>query len=43
LLVVGEGSTQRADVKRTLELLKDLPILGTVLNGARDSKQSYYY
>jgi protein-tyrosine kinase len=43
LLVVGDGTTQRADVKRTLQLLKDLPILGTVLNGSRDGKQAYYY
>jgi protein-tyrosine kinase len=41
LLVVGDGTTQRAEVKRTLELLKDLPILGTVLNGSRDGKQAY--
>lgn len=43
LLVVGDGRTQRADVKRTLHLLKDLPILGTVLNGSRDTKQDYSY
>jgi protein-tyrosine kinase len=43
LLVVGDGSTKRTEVKRTLELLKDLPILGTVLNGSPDDKQAYYY
>ncbi len=42
LLVVGDGTTQRADVTRTLHLLKDLPILGTVLNGSRDAKKTYY-
>jgi Mrp family chromosome partitioning ATPase len=43
LLVVGDGTTQRAEVKRTLHLLKDLPILGTVLNGSPDDKHSNYY
>ncbi len=42
LLVVGEGRTQRAEVTRTLELFKDLPILGTVLNGAREVRSTYY-
>jgi len=42
LLVIGEGRTQRADVTRTLELLRDLPIVGTVLNGAREKIDSYY-
>lgn len=42
LIVVGEGRTQRTDVSRTLELLRDLPILGTVLNAARETTASYY-
>jgi protein-tyrosine kinase len=42
LLVVGEGKTQRADVTRTLELLRSLPIVGTVLNGTRESSDGYY-
>lgn len=42
LLVVGEGKTQRADVSRTIELLRSLPILGTVLNGTRESIDGYY-
>jgi protein-tyrosine kinase len=42
LLVVGEGRTQRADVSRTIELLRSLPILGTVLNGTRESIDGYY-
>ena len=42
LIVVGEGRTQRTDVARTLELLRDLPIVGTVLNGAREAQSSYY-
>lgn len=42
LLVVGDGRTQRNEVTRTLELFKDLPVLGTVLNGSREPVKSYY-
>jgi protein-tyrosine kinase len=42
LLVVGEGKTQRTDVARTIDLLRNLPILGTVLNGTREKLKSYY-
>ena len=42
LLVVGEGRTQRADVAKTIELLRSLPIVGTVLNGARETTPAYY-
>jgi protein-tyrosine kinase len=42
LLVVGEGRTLRADVPKTIELLRNLPIVGTVLNAARDTTTSYY-
>ena len=41
LIVVGEGRTQRADLTRTLELLRNLPIVGTVLNGARETADRY--
>jgi Mrp family chromosome partitioning ATPase len=42
LVVVGEGKTLRADLVRTLELLRDVPIIGTVLNGTRQAVDSYY-
>jgi Mrp family chromosome partitioning ATPase len=42
LVVVGEGKTLRADLLRTLELLRDVPIIGTVLNGTRQAVDSYY-
>jgi Mrp family chromosome partitioning ATPase len=42
LIVVGEGQTKRRDLMRTVELLQDLPIVGTVLNGAHAAIDSYY-
>jgi Mrp family chromosome partitioning ATPase len=36
LLVVGEGRTKREDVTRAIELLRDLKIVGTVLNGSHE-------
>lgn len=42
LIVVGEGRTKRGDVTRSIRLLNDLPIVGTVLNGSRDAVNVYY-
>jgi Mrp family chromosome partitioning ATPase len=42
LVVVGEGRTQRDDLRRTMELLRDLPIIGSVLNGSRETVDTYY-
>jgi len=42
LLVVNERHTKREDVTRTLELLRDTPVIGTVLNGARTKEARYY-
>ncbi len=42
LMVVNEGRTQRDDVVRSIELLRDLTIVGTVLNGSREPAQTYY-
>ena len=42
LVVVREGHTRRDDVTRAIELLRDLKIVGTVLNGSRDSPDSAY-
>lgn len=43
LLVVNERHTRREDVTRTLELLRDTPVVGTVLNGSRTPDTQYYY
>jgi protein-tyrosine kinase len=42
LIVVGEGRTRRDEIVRAIELLADLPIIGTVLNGSREAVNSYY-
>jgi Mrp family chromosome partitioning ATPase len=42
LLVVGEGRTRREDLLRCLELLRDTPIVGTVLNGSRRERSAEY-
>jgi protein-tyrosine kinase len=42
LVVVGEGKTRRDDLVRTMELLRDVPIIGTVLNGTREVVDVYY-
>jgi Mrp family chromosome partitioning ATPase len=42
LIVVAEGKTRRDDVVRVVELLNDVPIIGTVLNGSREPVDAYY-
>jgi Mrp family chromosome partitioning ATPase len=42
LFVVAEGKTERDDVTRSLSLLRNLPIVGTVLNRSRSGDSSYY-
>ncbi len=42
LVVIGEERTRKPDVMRCFELMQDLPILGTVLNGSRTDKASRY-
>ena len=44
LVVVGEEHTRREDLLRCMEILRDVPIIGTVLNGSRtDSSLAYAY
>jgi len=42
LLVVGERHTKLEDVTRSLELLRDTPVIGTVLNQSRTPDMRYY-
>lgn len=42
LVVVTEGRTQRDHLVRTLELLHDAPVVGTVLNQTREAVDVYY-
>jgi protein-tyrosine kinase len=44
LVVVGEERTRREDLLRCFEILHDVPVLGTVLNGSRtDASLAYAY
>jgi len=44
LVVVGEEHTRREDLLRCFEILRNIPVIGTVLNGSRtDTTQSYAY
>jgi Mrp family chromosome partitioning ATPase len=40
LLVVREGRTRRDDVARALHLLRDTPVVGTVLNASRERRSA---
>jgi Mrp family chromosome partitioning ATPase len=42
LMVVREGQTRREDVVRSIELLRDLKIVGTVLNASREAQVTGY-
>jgi Mrp family chromosome partitioning ATPase len=41
LLVVFEGRTRREDVTRCLELMRNTPVIGTLLNGSREPVTAY--
>jgi protein-tyrosine kinase len=44
LIVVGEERTRREDLLRCFEILRNIPIIGTVLNGSRtDDSLAYAY
>jgi Mrp family chromosome partitioning ATPase len=44
LMVVREEHTRREDLLRSLEILRDIPVIGTVLNGSRtDASFAYAY
>ena len=41
LVVVAEGSTRREDLLRSMELMRKMPIVGTVLNRATEEVSAY--
>lgn len=43
ILVIQDGKTTRAEVERTMELLGDTPVLGTVLNRSAERTDHYNY
>ena len=42
LMVAEAGSTRRDDLEKSLKVLKDVPMLGTVLNKAESAPTGYY-
>jgi protein-tyrosine kinase len=43
LIVVSEGQTSRDLLKRGLDILQELPLLGVVLNRSEEATTGYYY
>ncbi len=44
LVVIGDGVTRREELMRLFEVLREVPIIGTVLNGSRaDPARNYAY
>jgi protein-tyrosine kinase len=43
LLVLRDGVNTRSDLEHTMELMKDAPIIGTLLNASGDKNSPYYY
>jgi Mrp family chromosome partitioning ATPase len=41
LMVIAEGATQREDLLRAMELLRKVPVIGTVLNRATSVASAY--
>ena len=42
LLVFRDGKTTKAEVEHSMEILKAIPIVGTVLNGSDERLSAYY-
>jgi Mrp family chromosome partitioning ATPase len=42
VLVVGDERTRREELKRCLELIREIPVVGTVLNGSRHERSATY-
>ena len=42
LVVVGDERTKREELMRCFELIREIPVVGTVLNGSRRERSSAY-
>lgn len=42
LLVIEEGKTRKDELTRMMEMLRDIPVIGTVLNKAENAQAAYY-
>ena len=42
LIVVGDERTRREELQRCLELIREIPVIGTVLNGSRHERSAAY-
>ena len=43
LVVVSEGKTSRDVLKKGVDILQELPVLGVVLNRSEEATSGYYY
>jgi len=42
LLVIEEGRTRKDELTQSIEMLRDIPVIGTVLNKAENARAAYY-
>ncbi|MBI3774792.1 MAG: CpsD/CapB family tyrosine-protein kinase [Gammaproteobacteria bacterium] len=42
LLVIEEGRTRKDELTQSIEMLRDIPVIGTVLNKAKNARAAYY-
>ena len=42
LLVIEEGKTRKEELTRAIEILREIPVIGTVLNKAENAQAAYY-
>ena len=42
LMVVGDNLTKRDELDRSFELMREIPVMGTVLNGSRNERSAGY-
>ena len=42
LVVIGDNRTKREELLRCFELIREIPVVGTVLNGSRNESSAAY-